>query len=402
MKSTRLFAAICAIAMIFSAASCTNEGKEQEGTAKYVFLFIGDGMGFSHIATTESYLSYKAGKLGGESLTFTQFPYMGMATSHSANGMITDSSAGGTAIACGAKTNNGAMGVDAEGQPVKSMAYDFKEADYQIGIMSNVSVNHATPGSFYAQSQSRNSYYAISRQIVSSDFEFFASSGFLDPKDKDGNAQPTDEYLEENGYAVAYGLEEFKKESEGRSKAIYCQPSSREKGPENYVIDEAEEDASLAEMLELGLEFLDDSKPFFIMCEGGDIDWAGHDNKTMPMIHNILEFDEAIEVAYEFYKEHQDETLIVITADHETGGVSVGSGAYVIDWALLENAWEEAGEKNNLSGEENYKLNRKASVGWTTGNHTGGAVPVFAIGKGAERFCGKMDNTDIKGKILNR
>jgi alkaline phosphatase len=153
-------------------------------------------------------------------------------------------------------------------------------------------------------------------------------------------------------------------------------------------------------MLGLALEFIGNEKPFFIMSEGGVIDWAAHDNRTMSTVEEILEFDDAIKVAYEFYKKHQDETLIIVTADHETGGMTLGCGEYSINWEALEKEWIESGKKNVLDEEGNRELNERCSIGWTTDSHTGGAVPVYAIGAGAERFTGRMDNTDIKGKIL--
>ena len=122
MKSNKIFAAICAVVMIVSLTGCCGNSNNTEEKAKYVFLFIGDGMGNSHVAAAESYLSYKAGKLGGEQVIFTQFPYLGLCTTFSADKNITDSSASGTAIACGEKTNNGMLGVDPEGNPVRSMA----------------------------------------------------------------------------------------------------------------------------------------------------------------------------------------------------------------------------------------------------------------------------------------
>ncbi len=397
MKLNKIFAAVCAATMLFSTSAFDAEAKKKDQKAKYIFLFIGDGMGLTHVAAAESYLSYKAGKLGGEQLTMTQFPYFGTATSYSANAYVTDSSAGGTAIACGEKTYNGGMGIDAEGNPVKSMAYDLKEDGYKIGIMSTVPINHATPGSFYASSKSRNDYYEISKQITGSGFEFYAGSGFLDFRGKKGDLEPIDAYLEKNGYEVSYGMNEFNKEAKGKNKVVYCQESNKEKDPGNYTTEKVAEDATLAEMLKLGLEFLGDDEPFFFSCEGGTIDWAAHDNKTMAMVMDVISFDEAIKVAYEFYKKNPKETLIVVTADHETGGITLGAGPDYIDWPTLEQKWAEGKE---LSREENAKMNRKASIGWTTGSHTGAPVPVFAVGKGAEKFNGRMDNTDIKGKIL--
>jgi alkaline phosphatase len=124
----------------------------------------------------------------------------------------------------------------------------------------------------------------------------------------------------------------------------------------------------------------------------------------MPLINLIREFDAAVAMAYEFYLSHPDETLIVVTADHDTGGVSLGQGIEWLDdrleWHKIDSAWTAAGGANTLGYEENKALNDAAFIGWTTKQHTGNDVPVYAIGKGAERFCGKMDNTEIKGKIL--
>lgn len=403
MRLNRLFAAICCATMLFSMSSYDAEAKKKDEKAKYIFLFIGDGMGATHVATAESYLSYLQGKFGGAMLTMTQFPYYGTATSYSANANVTDSSAAGTAIACGVKTYNGGLGVDADGNKARSMAYDLKDDGYQIGILSTVPINHATPGSFYASSTSRDDYYGISKQIAESGFDYFAGSGFIDFRGKGDKEVPTDDYLENNGYEVSYGIEEFRKESEGKDRMVFCQESNREESAGNYVSSgKIAEDATLGQMLQLGMEFLDEDKPFFFMCEGGKIDWTAHAQKVMPMIMDILEFDEAIAVAYEFYKKHPKETLILVTADHETGGISLGCGPDHVNWQMLIEQWEKDGKQNNLSWEENGKMNRKASIGWTTGSHTGGPVPVYAVGKGAEKFSGRIDNTDIKGKILGK
>ncbi|MBR2063911.1 MAG: alkaline phosphatase [Bacteroidales bacterium] len=398
----RFFAAILTIALAFNSASFTSEAKKKDEKAKYIFLFIGDGMGATHVATAESYLSHLQGKLGGEMLTMSQFPYYGTATTYSANKGITDSSAAGTAISCGVKTYNGGLGVDAEGNAARSITYDLKEDGYKIGVMSTVAINHATPGAFYASSNSRNDYYDISTQIVKTGFEFFAGSGFIDFRGKRGeDKEAIDVYLEKNGYEVTYGIDEFKRDAQGKDKVIFCQESNRAESAGNYVSSgDIPADATLGEMLELGIEYLGEKEPFFIMCEGGDIDWTAHANKTMPMVMDVLEFDEAIAIAYEFYKKHPKETLIVVTADHETGGLSLGAGPELIGWDMLIEQWEKDSKQNNLDRKANSDLNRKASIGWTTGGHTGTPVPVFSIGKGAEKFSGRMDNTEFKSKIL--
>ena len=369
--------------------------------AKYVFLFIGDGMGNSHVATAESYLSYKEGKLGGAKLQMTQFPYYGTATTFSANKVVTCSSAAGTAIACGQKTKNGMVGMDADSVAIYSVAADLRNEGYKVGIISSVPVNHATPASFYAHNISRNNTYEISQDIVTSGFEYFAGSGFLQFNGADNNQRPTDVVLEENGYSVCFGGKEYMEKVENADKIILCQPESNGKNAENYT-SEAEDlqEVSLREMLEFGIEFLGDDEPFFIMCEGGDIDWAAHDNKTMEMVENVLEFDDAIKAAYEFYLKYPEETLIIVTADHETGGVSLGSGGSNVYWEKMESAWLENGKKSPQDHEDNKALNKECSFGWTTGSHTGAQVPVYAIGCGGEKFIGRMDNTDIKNKIL--
>lgn len=374
---------------------------KKETKAKYVFLFIGDGMGATHTAAAESYLSYKAGKLGGEQLLMTTFPAHGTVTTHSADKNITCSSAAGTAIACGEKANNGTVGINKDSVEIKSVAYELQEEGYNIGIISSVPVNHATPASFYAHNVSRSNHYEIGLEIPESGFEYFAAAGFLDYKGKDGDKEGLDVIVENNGYALGYGAEDFRKKAEGKEKAFFCQPSNKEEDAEQYVSDgKAAEDASLAQMVELGLEFLGTKEPFFIMCEGGTIDWAAHDNRTMSTVTDVINFDAAIKVAYDFYLQHKDETLIVVTADHETGGLTLGAGRSSIDWERLENAWIEDGRKDISSKDDNSRLNRSCSIGWTTGSHTGGPVPVYAIGKGAEKFIGRCDNTEIKGKIL--
>lgn len=382
---------------------CTNKVTNDEQRAKYVFLFIGDGMGATHVAAAESYLSYKEGKLGGAELTMTQFPYYGTCTTHSADKHITCSSAAGTAIACGEKANNGTVGINRDSVEIESVAYALQKEGYNIGIMSSVPVNHATPASFYSHNESRSNYYEISSQIAGSGFEFYAGAGFLDFKGKNGDQKPIDEYLEENGYVVSYGIEEFIRESEGKENVVFCQASNRSESAANYVSDAKEEaDATLAEMTQLAIDFLGDEEPFFIMCEGGTIDWAGHDNRTMSMVNDVISFDEAVKTAYEFYLEHKDETLIIVTADHETGGLTLGCGSSTIKWETLEEQWIKDGKKDIMDSESNRRLNSACSIGWTTTSHTGGAVPVFAIGKGAEKFNGRIDNTDIKGKILGK
>lgn len=378
--------------------SCTTQKPE----AKYIFLFIGDGMGASQVALTESYLSHLDGKLGGSQLQLSQFPYYGMCTTYSADALITDSAASGTAIATGHKTYNGRIGVDTLGNPINSIAHILKkEYNYQVGIFSSVPLNHATPATFYAHTISRKKYFDITSQIPESGFEFIGGSGFLSfsgpKKDKD-----SEKLLESEGYEVVFGQAEF---DATKSSKIVMVSNGRKESKNKVANYEDQEDklVPLSQMMKNCLSLFDESKPFFVMCEGGDIDWTSHGNKTMSTINAMLAMDEAVKVAYEFYLKHPKETLILVTADHQTGGVSLGSygSNYNVYWDEIISEYEKAGKDDNFANtEERVEFNKKHGIGWTSFDHNGDPVPIYAIGVGAEKFCGRMDNTDIIKKIL--
>ena len=401
MKLSRMFAVLCVFLALGAISSCS----KTEEPAKYIFLFIGDGMGTSHVDVTESYLSYKAGAPGAGQLLMTKFPVFGTATTYSANSLVTDSSAAGTAIACGEKTNNSWLGVDPEEKPLESVATVLKrDYDYKVAVISNVPVNHATPASFYGHNRSRHASYAILQEIPESGFEYFAGAGMMSFA---GNRWKPErnitEYLEENGYNVCWGKEELAEAIANNDKIVFGQIYNKDVEPKNYDTtgEKPEGDATLAEMVQGAIDLFGDKEPFFMAIEGGEIDWGGHSNKVMPTVMAVIDMDKAIEKAFEFYLEHPDETLIVVTADHETGGIALGH-KYNVNWDVFEQSWNENGKSNNLDAEANKALNEQGLIGWTTGDHTGGAVPVYAIGKGAEKFGGRIDNTDIKGKILGK
>ena len=388
---------------IFVLASCSSEVKKP----KYVFYFIGDGMGFSHIALAEAYKAAKEGKIGSESLGFTQFPVMGMATSYSASNMITCSSAAGTALSTGFKTKNHMLCTAPDSSDLRSISYMIHDAGYKVGVMTSVTIDHATPASFYANSTERNDYYTIAAQLPLSGFEFFGGGGFGGFA-KQGDRKPLYEIVAENNYVVAYGKEDYQAKKGSAQKLVYFQQQGKENNNLPYAFEREESDLSLAEVVKAAIEHLDNEKGFFIMAEGGQIDWAAHANDLVNTIHEMLDFDEAIAVAYEFYKQHPDETLIVVTADHETGGVTLGkTKGYTFDLTLVpERKQNVVGESakatldNYMSGNLKDSLSHVAKIGWTTSSHTGGAVPVFAVGAGSEMFAGRMNNIDIPKKIV--
>jgi alkaline phosphatase len=305
---------------------------------KNIFLFIGDGMGFSHISVTEAFLATENGVIGNESLSFTQLPVMGMVTTYSANSLITCSAAAGTALATGVKTNNEMLGVDVYGRPLRRITSDFRDEGFRVGIATTTPIDHATPAAFFASGANRYDYASIVSMLPSSGFEFFAGNGFLYTGDIDGR-------LERAGYFIVHEKEDLANAGDSQRMLI-------------------QSDWPLVDFTRIGIERLSNPNGFFFMAEGGRIDWEGHSNNTEGVIREMIDFSEAVAVALEFYRQYPNETLIIVTSDHGTGGIALGN-----------------------------------EVGWTTGGHTGEAVPLFAIGVGSELFAGRMDNTDIPTRL---
>jgi len=400
MRKHLSFALLFAICISVLASCCSNEEKK----AKYVFYFIGDGMGFSHISLAEGYLATKEGKIGNNPLCFSQFPVMGMATSYSANRYITCSSAAGTALATGSKTNNGMLGVTPDTTELTAISYKIHNAGFPVGITTSVTIDHATPASFYANSAARSDYYAIAEQLPQSGFEFFGGGGFYgaeNPKEKEKSLY---DIAAEAGYEFAYGVDEYKAKKGSSEKMILFQKGEKKNNDLPYVAERVEGDLELPQVVEAAIDFLNNEKGFFLMVEGGKIDWAAHSNDLQGTILETLDFDQAIQVAYNFYLQHPQETLIVVTADHETGGVTLGRGkGYVYDLSVVNDGKKVAAEGTDVS---NYmqdisadSLSVVAKIGWTTTSHTGGAVPVFAVGAQSGLVAGRQDNTDIPKKI---
>lgn len=312
----------------------------QAQQAKYVFYFIGDGMGLNQVNTTEMYLGEKQGRIGIEPLCFASFPVAGMATSYSATNSITDSSAGGTALATGVKTYNGAIGVDANKERVMSVAERAKRAGKKVGVTTSVSIDHATPAAFYGHQPDRSMYYEIALQLPEAGFDFYAGSGFLKPARTFDKKDAPSIYpiFEQAGYTIARGLDEYKAKADDAGKMILMQKEGANSSSLPYAIDRREGDLTLAQITESAIDFLsrDNKKGFFLMVEGGKIDWACHSNDPATMVKEVIDMDNAVRVAYEFYKKHPKETLIVITADHETGGLALGNSNYTLNLKSLD------------------------------------------------------------------
>ncbi|MGL5980882.1 MAG: alkaline phosphatase [Phocaeicola sp.] len=315
----------------------------QGQVAKYVFYFIGDGMGVNQIMATEMYDAELQGEIGINPLCFTQFPYESTATTYSTANSITDSSAAGTALATGVKTKNGALAVEADlVTPISSIATWAQQKGSRVGIGTSVSIDHATPAAFYAHQGSRKNYYPIGLDLITANFDFYAGSDFLDPtnkKSKSGDSRSLYELSKEAGYTITRSYKEYQKQAKKSKKMILFQPeSATDKSAIPYAIDRQKGDLSLEDITRAGINFLskDKSKGFFLMIEGGKIDWACHANDAATTIREIIDFDNSIKIAYEFYQQHPDETLIVVTADHETGGLVLGKGPYTLNLKALK------------------------------------------------------------------
>ena len=361
--------------------------------AKYVFYFIGDGMGFNHVSLTEYWLGYTQDVFDSRPLSFSAFPVLGWAVTHSESNLITDSAAAGTALSTGSKTKNGMLATGPDSTALESISYKIHDAGYKVGI------NHATPAAFYGHNVNRGNYYEIASEIPASEFEFFAGGGAIESTGDDEDRVSVYEAIEKGGYVIAEG---FAAKKDGAQKMMLLQKDGRLRTELPYAIDMKEDDMTQADLVRASIDFLyeEDGEGFFVMSEGGRIDWASHGNDTKAVIMETLSLSDAVAEAVRFYNEHPDETLIVVTADHETGGLTLSwEKGYNLYFDKLE---EISCSKDKVSEEERERMNEishEAHIGWTTGDHSAANVPVFAIGAGSGLFSGRMDNTDIPKRI---
>ena len=330
----RIYSFIAAMLFVLAAMA--------EGQAKYVFYFIGDGMGVNQINVTETYLAALKGRIGIEPILMSEFPVVGLVNTYSATNGVTDSAAGGTALASGHKTKNGAIGVLEDLQtPVTSIAQWAKNAGKAVGVATTVAITHATPASFYGHQPKRQMYYELGQDLCKSGFDFFAGSDFHRPNTKEG--EPT---LRQQAQAAGYtiltgGYKEYQKKGLKAEKLIMLQSDEQNEKLESdhlpYSLDQTKNDLTLEQIVRAGINYLTSKNTdgFFFQIEGGMIDYACHRNDIGNAINEVLDLDKAVKVAYEFYQQHPDETIIVITADHETGGLVMGTGPYELHTDLL-------------------------------------------------------------------
>lgn len=294
--------------------------------ARYVFVFVGDGLGIPHRQAPEAFLAAMEGKAYGDvKMTMNTFPAQGVTTTYANDRFIIGSAASATALASGFTTNIGFIGMGPDLRPVRSIAQMAKEKGMKVGIVSSVSIDHATPAAFYANQSHRSMYHEIAHDLADSGFDYFGGGGLKDPEGKKSKAPKGDalEKARSKGYTIATDRKSFEKVKPGQ-KLIAWNAKLPDGKALPYAMDASGEDISLAEFTRKGIELLNNSKGFFMMVEGGKIDWASHANDAAATIHDTLAFDAAIDEALAFAKKHPKDTLIVVTGDHECGGMSIG------------------------------------------------------------------------------
>lgn len=322
----RFLGALCIIAAILMWSGIANAQK----TAKYVFVFIGDGMAVAQRNAAELYLADRKGSKRPEEakLVMNTFPAQGMNTTYDLSSIIPDSASTATAISTGFKTKSGVIGMDADGKvSYENIAEVAKKKGWKVGILSSVSLDHATPAAFYAHVPSRRQMYDICIQLGNSGFDYFAGGQMFEPKNKKDESKPSAlDLAKANGYVIAMGRKDLETLKPGAGKVIAMNTVVDKDKAMYYTLDQggSRDHVTLAEYVAKGIELLDNPKGFLMMVEGGKIDWACHANDAAASIHDTLAFDDAVSEAVKFLERRPEETLIVVTGDHETGGMTIG------------------------------------------------------------------------------
>jgi alkaline phosphatase len=323
-----------------------------EGVPRNIILLIGDGMGISQITAAEIINE-------DQELAITSLPYLALVTNHPVGNYVTDSAAAATAMATGNKTRNGFISMDPYGERLTTILESGKGVGKSTGIVTTTIINHATPAAFLAHEISRSNYDAIAEQLLLSDADLLLGGG----SSAFSGFNP-----EENGYTVIHNREELLGFGDGKVLGLFTRDHMNYNSSRNPVIE-----PSLAEMTENSIRLLsDDPEGFILVVEGGLIDQAAHDNNPEDTLEELLEFDKAVYAALSFAAERND-TLVLVTADHDTGGFAVTGG---------------------ISPNTPY-------YNWISTSHTGVMVPVYGFGASAEQVLTLKDNTDI-GRLIKQ
>lgn len=329
-----------------------------DGPIKNVIFIIGDGTGLAQLYSGQLNLVGKDGRL-----VIQNMPVTGFSITHAANRLVTDSAAGATAYSCGAKTNNGMIAYLPEGEHCRTVLELAEAKGKSTGLVATSTITHATPASYAAHIDARSKQPEIAEQYLNSGVEVFLGGGreFFIPQSEENSSRKDDRNLIDeftsNGYEFVENVTTMKASDSGKILGLF---SPAGMPSENRT-------PTLAEMSQKAIDVLSTNENgFFLMIEGSQIDWAGHDNNATYAMREVKDFDAAVKTALDFAVE-DGETLVVVTADHETGGMTLQYG----------NSSEEM------------------EIAWSTGYHTGVPVPVMAYGPHAVEFTGWHDNTEI-------
>lgn len=320
---------------------------------KNIIFMIGDGMGYEQISA--------AWVCNGGKLNLDNFSKVGIQRTYSANKLVTDSAAAGTALATGHKTNNGMVAMNADTVVVKSLAEEAMEKGKRAGAAVTCRVNDATPAVFFSHSETRKNQEDIVSQMASSGVYFLSGGGthFWEKREDGRNVA---EEVKANGYTYVRTKEDLQAVTEGPVIALMDSYELKPSLDRGDILP-----ASVTKALEL----LDNKKGFFLMVEGSMIDDGGHDNKAGHTMEEVFDFDKTLGIVLE-WAEKDGETLVIVTGDHATGGMTLLSGSI-----------EE----------------KRIRVNFSTTGHNGIFLPVFAWGPHSEDFVGVYENTELSDKI---
>lgn len=344
------------LTMLISCSNDKKDRKEDNKKVKNIILLIGDGMGVSQIY---------AGMIGSQKpLELEKFKNIGFSKTYSFNAFITDSGAAATAIAIGRKTYNQAIGVDSDTLAHKTILEYAEDNGLSTGLVSTSGITHATPASFIAHQKHRNLYEEIAADFLNTDFEVIIGGSRNNFNNRKDSIDLLFEF-EKKGYKVLDNIEQLNLIDSGK---VVC--LTHDNHPPS-ILDGRGDMLSLA--TKKALNILDNNpEGFFLIIEGSQIDWEAHDNNTEGIITEMIDFDKAIGIAHKFAEEDGN-TLVIVTADHETGGLTINGGNI---------------EKGKILGR------------FSTTGHSGVMVPVFAFGPGSEEFRGIYENTALFDKMM--
>lgn len=325
----------------------TSVQTQEAKTPKYVFLFIGDGMSYPQFQAASDYLGALADTGsddildGNVPLTFMNFPVAGSAVTYDSSSFCPDSASTATSLSTGYKTYSGTINMD----ETATVSYEtiseklHAQLGWKVGVISSVNLNHATPAAFYAHQAKRSNYYEIGQELVASNFEYFAGGGLLKPTGPDKDKTSLYDLAADAGYKVVMTQAEAEAVTSADGKVLIIDEHLADSDAFAYENDRADGNWALSDYVKKGIEVLDNDTGFFLMVEGGKIDWACHANDAGSTIADTIALSDAVDEAVAFAQQHPDETLILVTGDHETGGLTIGYAGTDYDTFLtnLEN-----------------------------------------------------------------